>query len=153
VELAWLIVDPGVRGQGLGWYLAAGLARLARLRHPLVFLRVHPGNTAALRCYATAGFEPVGRIRWPSGTPASRSATSGSAWPRNACPATPARSAGSTSNSGSRLPKGRNGFFSASMAIGTRLRRSSLGRRYLAKLPMAVHLGSYGEWAWHIYGP
>ena len=59
VELARLIVDPGVRRQGLGQHLAAGLARLARLRHPRVFLRVHPGNTAALRCYAAAGFEPV----------------------------------------------------------------------------------------------
>jgi ribosomal-protein-alanine N-acetyltransferase len=59
VELARLIVDPGERGQGLGRHLAAGLARLARFRHPRVFLRVHPGNIAALRCYATAGFEAV----------------------------------------------------------------------------------------------
>lgn len=59
VELARLIVDPGERGQGLGRYLAVGLAREARLRHPRVFLRVHPGNIAALRCYAAAGFEPV----------------------------------------------------------------------------------------------
>lgn len=60
VELARLIVDPGERGQGLGRYLAAGLARLARFRHPRVFLRVHPGNIAALRCYTAAGFEPLG---------------------------------------------------------------------------------------------
>jgi len=59
VELARLIVDPGERGQGLGQHLAAELSRLARLRHPRVFLRVHPGNIAALRCYAAAGFEPV----------------------------------------------------------------------------------------------
>ena len=59
VELARLIVDPGERGQGVGRYLAAGLARAARFRHPRVFLRVHPGNIAALRCYAAAGFEPV----------------------------------------------------------------------------------------------
>lgn len=59
VELARLIVDPGERGQGLGRHLAAGLARLALFRHPQVFLRVHPGNIAALRCYAAAGFEPV----------------------------------------------------------------------------------------------
>jgi ribosomal protein S18 acetylase RimI-like enzyme len=59
VELARLIVDPGERGQGLGRYLAAELARLARFRYPRVFLRVHPGNIAALRCYAAAGFEPV----------------------------------------------------------------------------------------------
>jgi len=48
VELARLIVDPGQRGQGLGQHLATGLARLAGARHPQVFLRVHPGNTAAL---------------------------------------------------------------------------------------------------------
>lgn len=74
VELARLIVDPGVRGQGLGRYLAAGLARLARRRHPRVFLRVHPGNAAALRCYAAAGFEPVGpdqAAAWNTGQPVS----------------------------------------------------------------------------------
>jgi ribosomal protein S18 acetylase RimI-like enzyme len=59
VELARLIVDPAERGQGLGQYLAVDLSRLARLRHPRVFLRVQPGNIAALRCYAAAGFEPV----------------------------------------------------------------------------------------------
>ena len=59
VELARLIVDPGERGQGLGRYLATGLARQARDIYPRVFLRVHPGNAAALRCYAAAGFEPV----------------------------------------------------------------------------------------------
>jgi len=59
VELARLIVDPGERGQGLGRYLAAELARLARFRHPRVFLRVHPANVAGLRTYAAAGFEPV----------------------------------------------------------------------------------------------
>lgn len=72
VELARLIVDPGVREQGLGRYLAAGLGRLARLRHPRVFLRVHPGNAAAFRCYAAAGFEPVGpdqAAAWNTGQP------------------------------------------------------------------------------------
>ena len=59
VELARLIIDPNARGQGLGQYLANELARLARSRHPQVMLRVHPDNLAALRCYATAGFEPV----------------------------------------------------------------------------------------------
>ena len=60
VELARLIVDPGERGQGLGQHLAVELTRVARFRHPRVFLRVHPGNIAALRCYDAAGFEPVG---------------------------------------------------------------------------------------------
>jgi ribosomal protein S18 acetylase RimI-like enzyme len=59
VELARLIVDPGERGQGLGRRLVAGLADLARSRYPRVFLRVHPDNIAAQRCYARAGFEPV----------------------------------------------------------------------------------------------
>ncbi len=43
----------------MGRCLAAGLARAARLLHPRVFLLVHPGNIAALRCYAAAGFVPV----------------------------------------------------------------------------------------------
>ncbi|HEY6294384.1 MAG TPA: GNAT family N-acetyltransferase [Streptosporangiaceae bacterium] len=59
VELARLIVDPAERGQGLGRRLASGLADLARSRYPLVFLRVHPDNIAAQRCYVAAGFEPV----------------------------------------------------------------------------------------------
>jgi ribosomal protein S18 acetylase RimI-like enzyme len=59
VELARLIVDPGERGQGLGRRLAAGLAGLARSSYPRVFLRVHPDNLAARRCYAAAGFQPV----------------------------------------------------------------------------------------------
>jgi ribosomal protein S18 acetylase RimI-like enzyme len=59
VELARLIVDPGERGQGLGRCLVTGLADLARSRYPRVFLRVHPDNIAAQRCYAAAGFGPV----------------------------------------------------------------------------------------------
>ena len=59
VELARLIVDPGERGQGLGRRLAAGLADLARSRYPRVFLRIHPDNIAAQRCYAAAGFQPA----------------------------------------------------------------------------------------------
>jgi ribosomal protein S18 acetylase RimI-like enzyme len=59
VELARLIVDPRRRGQGLGRALVTGLTRLAREHYPQVFLRVHPDNAAALRCYAAAGFVPV----------------------------------------------------------------------------------------------
>jgi ribosomal protein S18 acetylase RimI-like enzyme len=59
VELARLIVDPRERGQGLGRRLVMALAALARSRHPRVFLRVHPDNVAARRCYAGTGLEPV----------------------------------------------------------------------------------------------
>ena len=59
VELARLIVDPAERQQGIGRRLTSGLAGLARSRYPRVFLRVHPDNIAAQRCYAAAGFEPV----------------------------------------------------------------------------------------------
>ncbi len=72
VELARLIVDPAERGQGLGRYLASGLAELARAKYPLVFLRVHPDNIAAQRSYAAAGFEPVEppqAAAWNAGQP------------------------------------------------------------------------------------
>ena len=59
-ELARLIVDPGERGQGLGQRLVTELAGLARSRYSRVFLRVHPDNIAAQRCYAAAGFKPAG---------------------------------------------------------------------------------------------
>lgn len=59
-ELARLIVDPGERGQGVGRRLVMALAAVARSRHRRVFLRVHPDNAAARRCYAAAGFEPAG---------------------------------------------------------------------------------------------
>ena len=71
VELARLIIDP-LRGQGLGQHLASELARLALARHPKVMLRVHPDNAAALRCYASAGFEPVTpdqAATWNTGQP------------------------------------------------------------------------------------
>ncbi|MEU5537705.1 GNAT family N-acetyltransferase [Streptomyces sp. NPDC020362] len=60
VELARLIVDPGVRGQGLGRELVRGLlARAIRAGFDDVFMRVHPDNGRALRCYPGAGFVPV----------------------------------------------------------------------------------------------
>jgi GNAT superfamily N-acetyltransferase len=59
VELARLIIDPDERGKGLGQRLVTELADLARSRYPGVFLRIHPGNLAAQRCYAAAGFTPV----------------------------------------------------------------------------------------------
>lgn len=59
-ELARIIVAPGVRGRGVGRRLVRGLAELAlRVGYTEIFLRVHPGNAAALRCYRGAGFLPV----------------------------------------------------------------------------------------------
>jgi len=72
VELARLIVDPRERGQGLGRYLVTELADRARSVHPLVFLRVHPENLAAQRCYTAAGFQPVApeqAAEWNMGQP------------------------------------------------------------------------------------
>ena len=72
VELARLIVDPAERGRGLGRRLATRLSGLARSRYPRVFLRVHPDNAAARRCYAAAGFEPVApeqAAAWNAGQP------------------------------------------------------------------------------------
>ncbi|HEX5191027.1 MAG TPA: GNAT family N-acetyltransferase [Streptosporangiaceae bacterium] len=74
VEIARLAVDPAARGQGVGRWLASGLADLARSRYPLVFMRVHPGNIAARRCYAAANFEPVEptlAARWNASQPVS----------------------------------------------------------------------------------
>jgi ribosomal protein S18 acetylase RimI-like enzyme len=59
VELARLIVAPAHRGRGLGRHLVSRLTELARAHHPAVFMRVHPDNTAALRCYTGAGYTPV----------------------------------------------------------------------------------------------
>ncbi|WP_030761484.1 GNAT family N-acetyltransferase [Streptomyces sp. NRRL F-2664] len=60
VELARIIVAPDNRGRGLGRALVRGLlARAAAAGHADVFLRVHPDNAAALRCYRAAGFAPV----------------------------------------------------------------------------------------------
>jgi ribosomal protein S18 acetylase RimI-like enzyme len=60
VELARLVVDPDERGHGLGRRLVAELLVPALGQHARVFMRVHPDNAAALRCYAAAGFEPAG---------------------------------------------------------------------------------------------
>lgn len=57
VELAHVIVDPDRRGEGLGGRLIAELVGQARRHYPLIALRVHSLNDAAIRCYARAGFE------------------------------------------------------------------------------------------------
>jgi ribosomal protein S18 acetylase RimI-like enzyme len=72
VELARLIVDPRERGRGLGRHLVTELAGRARSVYPLVFLRVHPANQAAQRCYTAAGFRPVTpeqAAEWNTGQP------------------------------------------------------------------------------------
>ncbi|MFE6158330.1 GNAT family N-acetyltransferase [Streptomyces sp. NPDC056486] len=59
-ELARIIVAPAFRGRGVGRMLVRGLAELAlRVGYTEIFMRVHPGNAAALRCYRGAGFLPV----------------------------------------------------------------------------------------------
>ncbi|WP_375296080.1 GNAT family N-acetyltransferase [Saccharothrix sp.] len=58
-ELARLIVAPSVRGRGVGRDLVRHLTALALVRGPNVFMRVHPANAAALRCYRGAGFVDV----------------------------------------------------------------------------------------------
>ncbi|MEV0224520.1 GNAT family N-acetyltransferase [Streptomyces sp. NPDC050704] len=60
VELARIIVAPEARGRGLGRVLVEGLvAEARRAGHSDVFMRVHPDNERALRCYRGAGFVPV----------------------------------------------------------------------------------------------
>jgi [ribosomal protein S18]-alanine N-acetyltransferase len=56
VELARIIVSPHHRRRGLGRLLSAALADLARNHYSDVFLRVRPGNDAAVACYRAAGF-------------------------------------------------------------------------------------------------
>jgi ribosomal protein S18 acetylase RimI-like enzyme len=57
VELAHVIVDPTRRGEGLGNHLITELVGQACRHYPLIALRVHSRNDAAIRCYARAGFE------------------------------------------------------------------------------------------------
>ncbi|MFE7077168.1 GNAT family N-acetyltransferase [Streptomyces sp. NPDC057620] len=73
VELARIIVAPGVRGRGLGRMLVRGLlAEALQTGLSEVCMRVHPRNTPALRCYRGAGFEPVdaeSAASWNTGQP------------------------------------------------------------------------------------
>ncbi|MGW6013473.1 GNAT family N-acetyltransferase [Streptomyces sp. NPDC055210] len=73
VELARIIVAPGVRGRGLGRRLVRGLLAEARLTGlSEICMRVHPQNTPALRCYRGAGFDPVDAeeaASWNTGQP------------------------------------------------------------------------------------
>jgi ribosomal protein S18 acetylase RimI-like enzyme len=72
VELARIVVDPRRRGQHLGRALARLLAEEAAGSYPDVFLRLVPGNTAALRSYSAAGFtrvDPEVERDWNRGQP------------------------------------------------------------------------------------
>jgi ribosomal protein S18 acetylase RimI-like enzyme len=60
VELARIILAPDARGRGLGRaFVLALLSEATTLGWADIFLRVHPENAAALRCYRGAGFVPV----------------------------------------------------------------------------------------------
>lgn len=57
IELARLLVDPSLRGRGVGRRLVAALVAEAHRRgFDEVWLRVVPENEPAIRCYAAAGF-------------------------------------------------------------------------------------------------
>ena len=74
VELARLIVEPMMRGRGVGRRLVAALVEKAALTGLSgVILRVDPGNAAAVRCYRACGFRDLDAHRnaeWNKGQPA-----------------------------------------------------------------------------------
>jgi ribosomal protein S18 acetylase RimI-like enzyme len=60
VELARIIIAPAARGQQRGRQLVRQLlAEAAKTGWSDVFIRVHPDNDIALRCYQGVGFRPV----------------------------------------------------------------------------------------------
>jgi ribosomal protein S18 acetylase RimI-like enzyme len=60
VELARIIISPEARGQGFGRTLVRGLlSEAAKAGYSEIFLRVHPANYAALKCYCGVGFAEV----------------------------------------------------------------------------------------------
>jgi [ribosomal protein S18]-alanine N-acetyltransferase len=74
VELARIIVAPAARGRGLGRELTRLLVAEARQSYPAVFLRVVPGNAAAIACYRAAGFtrvDPATEDEWNRAQPSS----------------------------------------------------------------------------------
>jgi ribosomal protein S18 acetylase RimI-like enzyme len=59
-ELARIIIAPAARATGHGRTLVRGLlAQAVNAGYRAVFLRVHPDNAIALRCYLGAGFVAV----------------------------------------------------------------------------------------------
>ena len=75
VELARIIIAPGVRGKGYGRILVQLLLPEAvKAGYPDIFMRVHPDNGIALRCYQRAGFVAVDASlaqAWNTGQPVS----------------------------------------------------------------------------------
>jgi len=73
VELARIIVDPKVRGQGVGTELVRALLRPALdAGYSEVFLRVRPENAPAIRAYQHTGFVDVPAAlmeEWNDGQP------------------------------------------------------------------------------------
>jgi len=60
VELARIILAPAARGRGVGRALVLSLlSEAVKIGWSDIFMRVHPDNTVALRCYRGAGFVPV----------------------------------------------------------------------------------------------
>ncbi|HEX6708978.1 MAG TPA: GNAT family N-acetyltransferase [Rubrobacter sp.] len=60
VELGRIIVDPASRGQGVGKrFVRLLLERASQSGFPDAFVRVVPGNGAAIACYRSAGFSRV----------------------------------------------------------------------------------------------
>jgi ribosomal protein S18 acetylase RimI-like enzyme len=60
IELAHVLVSPDHRNQGVGRRLVQLLVHEAtRYNLSSVWVRVVPGNQAAIRCYSGAGFQPV----------------------------------------------------------------------------------------------
>jgi [ribosomal protein S18]-alanine N-acetyltransferase len=72
VELARVIVALQARGRGHGRDLIRLLVAEARRSYPDVFLRVVPGNAAAIACYRAAGFtrlDPATEEQWNRAQP------------------------------------------------------------------------------------
>lgn len=73
VELARIIVDPALRGQGVGTELVRALLTPALAAgHADVFLRVRPDNVAAIKTYLGVGFvdvSPQEMDEWNAGQP------------------------------------------------------------------------------------
>ncbi|HVV23394.1 MAG TPA: GNAT family N-acetyltransferase [Pseudonocardiaceae bacterium] len=70
-ELARLIIAPAERGRGAGRHLVNALIDLTT-GMPLVFLRVHPDNTRAIKLYLATGFhraDAATEAEWNDGQP------------------------------------------------------------------------------------